>query len=128
MKTLATLLAVSLSALVPAGRAQSPADAQRFVGTWRLVSIEGVSCDVSFREDGPSGVIMYDDTGHMAVQFSRRAKRAAFARGTNAGTVEEKAATFNSYAAYYGTFTVDSAARIVTHHLEGSVNPSDVGN
>jgi hypothetical protein len=128
MKTLSRLLTVSLLALVPAARAQSSAAAQRFVGTWRLVSIAGAPCDASFSEDGPAGIIMYDNTGHMAVQFSRRAKRPGFAKGTNAGTVEEKAAAFNSYGAYYGTFTVDPAAGIVTHHLEGSVNPTEVGN
>jgi len=42
-------------------------------------------------------------------------------------TTEEKAAAFNSYAAYYGTYIINEAAGTITHHIEGSLNPNDVG-
>jgi len=38
-------------------------------------------------------------------------------------TTEEKAAAFDSYAAYFGTFTVDAKAGTVTHHLENNLVP-----
>jgi hypothetical protein len=38
--------------------------------------------------------------------------------------VEEKAAAFDSYGAYYGTYTVDAKAETVTHHIEDGLNPA----
>ena len=114
--------------LAPAARAQSSQDAvrQKFIGTWRLVAIEGTGRGTG-PDEHPSGLITYDSTGHVAVQISFKPNRPAFANGARAGTVEEKAAAFDSYGAYYGTLSVDPAAGIVIHHVEGSLNPSDVG-
>jgi Lipocalin-like domain len=120
--------ALLLAAVAPVARAQSNPDAaiQNFIGTWRLVAIEGSGRGTA-PGDRPSGVITYDRTGHVAVQISYKPKRPAFAHGPGAGTAEEKAAAFDSYAAYYGTFTVDPAAGLVIHHLENSLDPNNVG-
>ena len=39
-------------------------------------------------------------------------------------TDEEKAAAWSGYFAYFGSFTVDEGAGIVTHHIEGSWFPN----
>ncbi len=121
-------LALVPAAVAPAVRAQSSPDVvrQKFIGTWRLVAIEGTGRGTGPGER-PTGIIVYDRTGHVAVQINFKRNRPAFANGPGAGTAEEKAAAFDSYGAYYGTFTVDPAAGIVIHHLESSLNPSDVG-
>jgi hypothetical protein len=121
-------VAFALAAVPPAVLAQSDLDpaAQKFIGAWRLVGIEGVGRGTGPGER-PTGVIVYDRTGHVAVQISYKPNRPRFANGPAAGTAEEKAAAFDSYAAYYGTFTVDPAAGLVIHHLENSLNPSNVG-
>lgn len=122
------LLALVPAVVAPAVRAQSSPDAvrQKFIGTWRLVAIEGTGRGTGPGER-PAGIIVYDSSGHVAVQISYKPERPVFANGPRAGTTEEKAAAFDSYTAYYGTFTVDPAAGIVIHHLESSLNPSNVG-
>ena len=121
-------LALMLAAITPAARAQSNRDeiVRKFIGAWRLVGIEGVGRGTG-PGDRPTGMIIYDGDGHVAVQISYKANRPRFANGSLAGTAEEKAGAFDSYTAYYGTFTVDTAAGLVTHHLESSLNPSNVG-
>src|SRR6516165_1392139 len=112
------LLALVLAVIASAARAQSGADAirQKFIGAWRLVAIEGTVRGTAPGER-PTGIIVYDRTGHVAVQISFKPNRPAFANGPGAGTVQEKAAAFDSYGAYYGTFTVDPAAGLVIHHV-----------
>jgi hypothetical protein len=70
---------------------------------------------------------MYDASGHMAVQIVRMADRKPFANGITAGTLEEKRAAYDSYTAYYGTYTVDAKAGTITHHLEDSLTPGRRG-
>ncbi len=101
--------------------------AKQFVGAWRLVSIEGNSRVTPSTYDQPTGIIMYDSSGWMGVHIIRRADRKPFAGGINKGTPEEKAAAFDSYTAYYGTYTVDAKAGTVTHHLEGRLAPGGRG-
>jgi hypothetical protein len=105
--------------------AQSPDDpANRLVGAWRLVSVEGTSPIFKFVFDHPHGIIVYDASGRMAVQQANLGDRKPFAKGPAAGTREEKAAAFDSYGAYYGTYTVDAKAGTITHHIEDGLNPA----
>jgi hypothetical protein len=117
-------LALFLAGLAPA---QNEKLARQFVGAWRLVSIEGTSRVTPMAYDRPTGIIMYDSSGRMSVQISRRADRRPFAGGINSGTPEEKAAAFDSYTAYYGAYTVDAKAGTVTHHLEDRLGPGGRG-
>ena len=39
----------------------------------------------------------------------------------------EKAKAFDSYYAYYGTWTVDAAQKTVTHHIRQSLDPGERG-
>lgn len=104
---------------------------QEFVGTWTLISQEYEREDgqVTFvsEQDG-AGVIMYDAAGNMAVQIMRH-ERPLFASGDVVdGTDDEIIAAYKGYNAYFGTYTVDEAQRIVTHHLRGSLFPNRVGS
>src|SRR5215831_531034 len=99
-------------------RAQTDTTAKRVVGVWKLVSVEGNDPVFPLAYDHPSGLIIYDASGCMAVQIAVKDDRKPFAAGLRAGTVEEKAAAFDSYFAYYGTYTVDSEKTTVTHHVE----------
>ena len=53
----------------------SAADKDKFVGAWRLISIEDPSPTASKPDQNPTGYIMYDATGHMSVQIMRRQDR-----------------------------------------------------
>jgi hypothetical protein len=63
------LLVLALAFAIPDSfAADTAADLQKkFVGSWRLVSIEGLNQIVKSK---PSGIIMYDNTGHMSVQIT----------------------------------------------------------
>src|SRR5688572_21794669 len=109
----------------------SPASAQgrtlkdRFVGTWKLVSIEtrnakGEAVPAAAANQNRTGYIIYDDAGYMAVTIM------PLGRKKNAGaqmTDEEAQAALAGYTGYFGTFTINDKEQYVTHHLEGSVNP-----
>jgi hypothetical protein len=119
------LLVFSLALLVPAASsADGIADLQeKFVGAWKLVSIEGPNQTTNGK---PVGMIMYDRTGHMSVHIVR-GDRPAFQNGRVNATDREKAVAFNTYTAYYGTYTFEPKNRIVIHHLEGSLIPGQIG-
>jgi hypothetical protein len=127
MKRLTTLsLILFCLASTPAAPAQDNL-ARKFVGAWRLVSVEGTNATVPFAFDRPTGMLIYDQSGWMSVQIAVKGARKPFARGAASGTVEEKAAAFDSYIAYYGTYTVDAGAGTVNHHLQSHIYPGGMG-
>lgn len=98
--------------------------AQKLVGAWRLVSVEGNDATFHFPNDHPTGVIIYDRSGWMSVQIDFNGTRKPFVNGPAGGTSEEKVAAFDNYIAYYGTYTLDLKAQTVTHHLEDAIAPN----
>lgn len=106
----------------------------RFVGTWKLVSIEQLGpkgellsspAPPAFGSPNPVGFIIYDPAGHIGatIMQSGRQKYAGAQP-----TPEEARAALVSYTAYFGTFTVNEAEGVVTHHVQGSLNPNDTGS
>ena len=69
-------------------------------------------------------IVVYEASGRMATQQANLADRKPFAKGPSAGTLEEKAAAFDSYGACYGTYTVDTKAGTIMHHIEDGLNPA----
>ena len=103
---------------------------KKFLGAWRLVSIEGTPPGRTNVYDRPTGLIMYDPSGHMCVNIVLKADRKPFApytKGLLTATTEEKAAAFDTYAAYFGTYSIDAKAGTVTHHLEDNLVPGRQG-
>ncbi len=100
------------------------------VGVWQLVSVEEKRGDdensLPFGPE-PKGRLIYDAAGNVAVQIMTSG-RAAFASGDRGvATPEEVWQAFDGFIAYWGTFTVDETNRTVTHHVEGSLFPNDLG-
>jgi hypothetical protein len=100
---------------------------QQLVGAWRLVSVEGTDATFHLAYDRPTGMIIYDRSGWMAVQIAVKGDRNLFVNGIASGTLEEKAAAFDNYLSYYGTYTLDFKAQTITHHLEDSSYPGRRG-
>ena len=105
-----------------------PSPKDRFVGTWKLVNTEQrnargeVIPPASAAPGNPNrtGYIIYDPTGYMAVSIMPVGRtKYAGAQPTD----DEAKAAITGYAAYFGTFSVNEAEGIVTHHLQGSLNP-----
>jgi hypothetical protein len=101
---------------------------QEFLGTWKLVSYvredipSGAKSDVMGPH--PQGYINYGRDGRMIVMIvgSNRTKPAAAV-----ASPAEAAALLKSMLAYAGTFTVDTSAKTVTHHVEISWDESRTG-
>jgi hypothetical protein len=130
MRRLSFVLLI-LFCLAVASAAPPPDDlSKKFFGAWRLVSIEGNPPGRPFVYDRPSGLIMYGPSGRMCVNIVLKADRkpfAPYAKGIVTATTEEKAAAFDTYVAYFGTFTVDAKAGTVSHHLEDNLVPGRQG-
>jgi len=127
MLRILSLLLLSLAAL--ACRAD---DARALlVGSWDLLAVENRGADGSVERpfgDKPRGRITYTADGFLSAHVMH-AERAMFTTGgLYSGTPAEKAAAYDSYIAYYGGFTVDTAARTVTHTLTGSLFPNWTGS
>ena len=87
--------------------------ARRFHGAWRL--------------DSPiaDGLLYYDPSWQMSVQSAPRRARP---RAGGSPTPAEALAALDGYVAYFGTYTIDEAARTVTHHQLGTVQPGPTVN
>lgn len=101
---------------------------QAILGTWKLVSYvreelpSGAKSDVMGAH--PSGYINYGRDGRMIVIIvgSDRKKPA-----DAVATPEEAQALIKSMLAYAGTYTIDSEAQTVTHHIDISWDQSRTG-
>ena len=102
---------------------------KQLIGHWTLVSLEAVDgsgIEYPMGRD-VTGVIMYDEAGHMAAQIMR-GDRPRFASGDmDNGTFAELSAALTGYIAYFGTYSVDESAGVVTHRVTGSLFPNWVG-
>jgi hypothetical protein len=103
----------------------------KFIGTWQLVKAEALRPNgdaIPYRYGaGSIGYIMYDATGHMAVQLMQP-NRPKFASGDlDKGAPEEIKAAFDGYGAYFGTYEIHEAEGFVIHRVEGSLFPNNVG-
>jgi hypothetical protein len=122
--------AASLAQNASAQKSSRNEAAKRFIGMWRLVS----NVDSQGQPIGgphPTGFIVYDMSGNMAVQIMPDRARPKWTgppiNGAATPKPDEAAAALTGYAAYFGTWTVDERAQTVTHHLIGSVNPGNIG-
>jgi len=95
-----------------------------FIGTWRLVSI--ASSESRLFGERPVGILIYDADGHVAVHIMRN-PRPDISSGPGFPTAKEVQIAYKGYYAYYGTYEVNWEKQTITHHLEGSLRPGDVG-
>jgi hypothetical protein len=132
MKRISLLL--SLAALLCS--AQGPKQfstrkmSDEFVGAWKLISFERRTAagEVTYpMGQNAVGRLTYDALGRMSAQIMRP-DRPKF-RDVNPAnwSAEEKAAAFDGFIAYYGTFTVSDTERAVIHHVEAGLYPHWVG-
>lgn len=104
-------------------------------GAWQLVSVETVrpSGEIIYPYYGkhPQGLIVYDPSGWMSVQIVSDPKPTVPKDDTREGfhgsPLAERAAAADGYYAYFGTYSVDTAASTVTHHIKESLYPGERG-
>ena len=106
--------------------------AGQFIGTWKIVSVEERRANGEVVEPRygarPSGYIMYDATGHVAVQIMKPGRPRFASDDAAQATAAEAKSAFDGYGAYFGTYEVNEAEGYVVHHVEGSVFPNYVGS
>src|ERR1700688_3227878 len=101
---------------------------QAILGTWKLVSYVREAVPSGAKSDGmgahPSGYINYGRDGRMIVIIvgSDRNKPAGAV-----ATPGEAEALIKSMLAYAGTYSIDSQARTITHHVDISWDQSRTG-
>lgn len=107
------------------------------IGSWSLASRVTTGVDGSVLNDTglsatPTGILVYDRSGHVAAQLSRPGRTVAMlatecldaqkVKGT-----DDTAQTILGYDAYFGTYTVNVKDGIVVHHLDSAIFPGDIG-
>ena len=108
--------------------AQTPVKAQ-LVGTWKLVSIERTTHDGATSHDPkfgphPRGYLMYEPDGHMCAEIMMPER--AWPDPKNPSE-KDKAAAFDGFLGYCGTYDLNAAETTVTHHPDVAWMPSWVG-
>ncbi|MGA2191243.1 MAG: lipocalin-like domain-containing protein [Steroidobacteraceae bacterium] len=110
---------------------------QQLVGAWRLVHIDvsgpsGPLVDPFYQPES-EGIIVYDLSGWMSVQIAaphRPAFEVPASRSPSAASgplSRRKAAAFDTYYSYYGTWDFDEVTGVVTHHVKSSLIPAETG-
>lgn len=99
-----------------------------FIGVWLLVKVERKTKDklLSPFGDNPEGLLIYSE-GYMSAQLGIANRPAFDSEDFRNGSPDEIAIAFNSYIAYYGTYNVDEAEKIVYHKVLQSLYPNWVG-
>lgn len=92
----------------------------RFVGAWRLVSLEVVDADGNVQRGDSTGMFVFTREGRLAVQVMDRTPQAAPQAGP-----EQYAR--GGYEATFGRFEVDERTHTFTYHVEGSLVRALVG-
>ena len=103
----------------------------QIVGAWQLESrtVRKTSGEILLDPvlgKQPSGRLVYDGSGHMMLQMMRQERAQAISVPSNPQNAAN-ARIVLGYDAYFGTFTLNEAVGTITHHVEGSLFPEDLG-
>jgi hypothetical protein len=100
--------------------------AKDLMGTWTLVSItleqEGKKTD--FYGPNPRGQVTYDADGHFSLIITRSDLPKFASNNRVAGTPEENKAIVQGSIAYFGTYSVSEADKIISSHIENCTFPN----
>lgn len=124
------LAAVGLAFGVSAAPAPHRTRGPDVVGTWRLVAYEDRPAQGPSRYPygtRPKGLLMYDRTGHMAIQVMKVPHPQVASGDDEKIAADEKTALFDAYTAYFGTYRVDAARGVVIHRVEGDLADVFIG-
>ncbi len=118
------ILTLGLAALPTPAAAQQNSLKDQLMGTWRPVSIQSERSDGTRRDNfgpHPSGILIFDRTGHFALQVVNPDLPKHTSADRFRMTPEEYATIVKGGIAYSGTYSVDEAKRTFTIVLERSM-------
>ncbi|MGA2648921.1 MAG: lipocalin-like domain-containing protein [Terracidiphilus sp.] len=116
MKFLHYVVLGAMMAFAGLGQAQSAShhrgDREKLVGAWHLVRIDSPGTDGKSADMAqPKGMLIYTRDGHMSVQLM-------YPKPANAQSNEY---VQDGYEASFGSYDVDEATHLLTHHVQGSI-------
>ena len=125
------MVTVAFDLQTPAARPATGV-APRIAGTWQLMTrtvtrADGTAIVDPVLGEKPSGQLVYDASGAMMLQMMRAGRKQAISTPANAKDASN-ARVILGYDSYFGRYTVDEKAGTVTHHVEGSLFPEDLGD
>jgi hypothetical protein len=103
---------------------------EELVGTWLLVSSDQVRPDGSkLKQFGanPKGINVFDANGRFFVMIASADNSQIAARDSAKANSEEIGGLIAESIAYYGTYTVNEAEKVVLFHLDASTFPNQIG-
>jgi hypothetical protein len=121
--SLSMITAFGLALLPGNALAQQKSLKEQLVGTWTVVSWEQTLPDGSKLQRfgaNPKGINVFDANGRVFVMFARPDLPRLASNNLSTPTPEEAKAIVAGSIAYYGTYTVDEAAKTVSLRLEGT--------
>ena len=102
----------------------------QLVGTWTVVSWEqDVPNGPKFQRFGanPKGYTIFDANGRFFIMFARPDLPKIASNNPSTATPEEAKAIVSGSISYYGSYTVDEAAKIISFRVEASSFPNQLG-
>lgn len=129
LTALATLSFVAVAARA-ADNQKTNTLAKKVVGAWTLTSLVLDQDGKKSEPYGPGakGTVIFTSTGRTAVVITRAELPKFASNNRTTGTPEENKAAVAGSIAYFGTYEVDEAGKVVTTHVEGSTFPNWVGS
>jgi len=125
--TLATIAGLQMALLPSNLNAQQDTLKEQLVGTWTIISWEGIDPNGTKRQiANPKGFLIFDAGGRYA-QVISRTDRPKF-KSPNQPTAEELAAsTEDFFAANAGTWRVSEAEKLLIQDFEAALRPNNEG-
>jgi len=125
------VLSLSCGLLGHASTPQRSEGAQKkILGAWQLesrtVRTRGGEILDPVLGKQPLGRLFYDASGRMSLQMMRQERAQAITRPANPQDADNQRAVLG-YDSYFGTFALNESAGTITHHVEGSLFPEDLG-
>jgi lipocalin-like protein len=100
----------------------------QLVGAWTYGSSTAKLRDGSPQwGTNPNGLLIFTDSGHFSWQVFRSDRPRFVSNDRTTGTSEENRATIQGSLAYFGTYSVDEANKILVTRVEGSTFPNSEG-
>src|SRR5580692_8174887 len=116
----ASLLVTAVMTLPAQDRDGNDGIRERFVGAWRLASIEQQGADGKVHKADSTGLLVFTRDGHMSVQVMERNPQA------QAPAAPEQYSQ-GGYEASFGTYAIDDGAHTFTYHVEGALLRTLIG-
>jgi Lipocalin-like domain len=133
MRRLAIGLIVLVGCCEVFGDASQPVQSSvrsRILGAWQLesrtVRAGGRAIFDPVLGSQPLGRLFYDAGGHVSLQMMRQGRAQAITTPSNPQDASNQRVVLG-YDSYFGSFQLNESAGTITHHVEGSLFPEDLG-